>query len=452
MVKEPMDRTSDTANVDDTRYKRSVALRERCHALIPGGAHTYAKGDDQFPESAPGLIARGQGCRVWDVDGNEFIEWGMGLRAVSLGHAYPEVVEAACEQARLGNNFSRPSPVELECAEALLELVPQADMVKFTKDGSSADTAAVKLARAVTGRSRVAICREQPFFSYDDWFIVTTEMQRGIPPGVADLTLTFRYNDLRSLESLFERYPDEIACVVLEAERTEPPQEGFLTGVQELCRTTGALLVLDEMVTGFRWHIGGAQAYYGLDPDLSTFGKAIANGFALSALAGKREYMELGGLRTPEERVFLLSTTHGAENSALAAAIATMRVYREKNVIDVLWRQGERLMTGLAEAIRDAGVAEYFGVSGKPPCLLYWTRGPDGKPSQPFRTLFLQETIARGIIAPNLIISFSHDDNAVDRTVTAVAGALHVYAQALEHGVERFLRGRPVKPASRRFN
>jgi glutamate-1-semialdehyde 2,1-aminomutase len=447
-----MNAIPDRGDPEAAKYVRSLAWRERCHAVIPGGAHTYAKGDDQFPATAPGFIARGRGCRVWDVDGNEFIEWGMGLRAVSLGHGHPEVVEAAYEQARLGTNFSRPSPVELECAEALLELVPRADMVKFTKDGSTADTAAVKLARAVTGRSRVAICKEHPFFSYDDWFIVATEMQRGIPPDVAELTLTFHYNELASLEALFERYPDEIACVVLEAERTEAPQDGFLTGIQELCRRTGALFVLDEMVTGFRWHIGGAQAYYDLDPDLSTFGKALANGFALSALTGKREYMELGGLRTADERVFLLSTTHGAETSALAAAIATMRVYREQDVVEKLWRQGERLLAGLDEAIRHAGVAGYFGVSGKPPCLLYWTRDQDGKPSQPFRTLFLQETIARGIIAPNLIVSLSHDDDAVDKTVDAIAGALGVYAQALEHGVDLYLRGRPVQPASRRFN
>ena len=434
------------------RYRRSLELRERLHAVIPGGAHTYAKGDDQFPEIGPSLIARGEGCRVWDVDGNEFIEWGMGLRAVTLGHGFPEVVEAAYEAAKLGLNFTRPSPLELECAEAFLANVPGADMVKFTKDGSTADTAAVKLARAITGRNRVAVCKDHPFFSYDDWFIVTTGMTAGIPVGVAELTLTFRYNDLDSLRALFDAYPDDIACVILEPERTVPPEPGFLEGLRELCDRFGALLIFDEMVTGFRWHLGGAQTFYGVTPDLSTWGKGIANGYPLSAVAGKREFMERGGLRTEEERVFFLSTTHGAETSSLAAAIATIRVYQERDVIAHLWKQGERLRAGFEEAVRSAGVEGYVDLAGRPPALLYGTRDQDGKPSQPFRTLFLQETIARGIIAPNLIISFSHDDEAVDRTVEAIAGACEVYARALEDGPERYLHGRSVKPVYRRFN
>lgn len=442
--------TTDAATA--ARYRRSLELRERVHDVIPGGAHTYAKGDDQFPEIGPGLIARGDGCRVWDVDGNEFIEWGMGLRAVTLGHGFPEVVEAAYEQMKLGLNFTRPSPVELECAEAFLANVPGADMVKFTKDGSTADTAAVKLARAVTGRDRVALCKDHPFFSYDDWFIVTTGMTAGIPTGVEELTLTFRYNDLDSVAALFDTYPDDIACLILEAERTTPPNDGFLEGLRDLCDRHGTLLVFDEMVTGFRWHLGGAEAYYGVVPDLSTWGKGIANGFPLSAVAGKREYMERAGLRTEEERVFFLSTTHGAETSSLGAAIATIRIYEERDVVGHLWRQGERLRAGFAEAVRGAGVEGYVDLAGQPPCLLYGTRDQEGKPSQPFRTLFLQELIARGVIAPNLIISFSHDDEAVDRTVEAIADACEVYARALADGVERYLRGRPVKPVYRRFN
>jgi glutamate-1-semialdehyde 2,1-aminomutase len=444
--------TSSTDEALAARYRRSLELRERLHDVVPGGAHTYAKGDDQFPETAPSLIERGEGCRVWDVDGNEFIEWGMGLRAVTLGHGFPEVVEAAYEQMKRGLNFTRPSPLELEYAEAFLAHVPGADMVKFTKDGSTADTGVLKLARAVTGRDRVAICREHPFYSYDDWAIVATGMTAGIPAGVEELTLTFGYNDLESVLALFEAYPGEIACVMLEAERTSPPENGFLEGLRELCDRHGALLVFDEMITGFRWHLGGAQAFHGVTPDLSSWGKGIANGFPLSLVAGKREHMERGGLRTEEERVFFLSTTHGAETASLAAALATLRIYEERDVIDRLWRQGERLKAGFDEVVRTAGVEEFVTLSGRPPALLYGTRDQDGQPSQPFRTLFLQETIARGIIAPNLIISFSHDDDAVDRTIEAIAGACEVYARALEDGPERYLAGRPVKPVYRRFN
>jgi glutamate-1-semialdehyde 2,1-aminomutase len=447
-----MSPTSSTDEAIAARYRRSLELRERLHDVVPGGSHTYAKGDDQFPEISPSLIERGEGCRIWDVDGNAFIEWGMGARAVTLGHGFPEVIEAAYAQMSRGLNFNRPSVVELECAEAFLANVPGADMVKFTKDGSTADTAAVKLARAVTGRNRVAFCKEQPFFSYDDWFIVTTGMTAGIPPGVEELTLTFNYNDLDSVRTLFETYPDDIACVILEAERTVPPAEGFLAGLRELCDRFGALLIFDEMVTGFRWHIGGAQVVHGVTPDLSVWGKGIANGFPLSALAGKREYMERGGLRTEEERVWLLSTTHGAETSSLGAAIAVIGIYQERDVVGHLWRQGERLRAGFDEAVRAAGVEGHVDLSGPACSLLYGTRDQDGKPSQPFRTLFLQETIARGLVAPNLIVSFAHDDEAVDRTVEAIAGACEVYARALEDGPERYLRGRPVQPVYRRFN
>lgn len=189
------------------RFDESKRLRERAHALIPGGAHTYAKGDDQYPEDAPGFIARGAGSHVWDVDGNEFIEYGSGLRSVTLGHAYPAVVEAALSAMRHGSNFVRPAPIEVEMAERFLEAVPGAEMVKFAKNGSDVTTAAVKLARAYTGRDLVAICAEHPFFSTDDWFIGTTPMDAGIPQNVAAQTLKFHYNDVGSVERLFAEFP-----------------------------------------------------------------------------------------------------------------------------------------------------------------------------------------------------------------------------------------------------
>jgi glutamate-1-semialdehyde 2,1-aminomutase len=430
---------------------RSAELSQRLNRVIPGGAHTYAKGEDQFPEGLAPVVARGEGCHVWDVDGNEYIEWGMGLRAVALGHSYPAIVDAVRRQLELGTNFVRPSALELETAEALLECVG-ADMVKFTKDGSTANTAAVKLARAVTGRDVVAICADHPFFSYDDWFIVTTPMRAGIPEGVGELTVTFRYNDLASVEALFEDYPGRVACVLLEPERTDPPRDGFLDELRRLCTENSALLVFDENVSGFRWHLGGAQAIHGVTPDLSTFGKAMANGFALSALVGRRDVMELGGLTYDGDKVFLLSTTHGAEHTALAAALATIAVYRSQPVIETLYRQGERLRAGVEASSAAHGIEKAFTVFGKPPCLFYGTKDAEGKPSQPFRTLFLQETIERGLLAPSFVVSYSHGDADVDRTIEIVDAALEVYARALEAGVERFLRGRPVQPVMRRRN
>jgi len=428
------------------------ALRRRAHRAIPGGCHTYAKGDDQYPVSAPAFIARGKGCRVWDLDGREYIEYAMGLRAVTLGHAYQPVLDAAIAQMQLGANFNRPSPIEVECAEALLSVVPRADMVKFVKDGSAAVSAAVKLARAHTGRSRVAICVDHPFFSYNDWFIVTTGMPGGIPAVVRNETVGFRYNDLASLERVFRENPGEIACVVLEPERSEPPQAGFLSAVRECAHRNGALLVLDETITGFRWATGGAQEVYDVEPDLSIFGKALGNGFAVSALLGKREYMGLGGLDHAHERVFLLSTTHGAETHALAAATKVIDIYRTEPVIETLYRQGERLQRGVRRSIAACGLEDRFTLSGRSCALLYGTRDQAGQPSQAFRALFLQELLKHGVLAPSLMVSYTHDDAAIDATIAAIDEALQVYRRAIDEGVEKYLVGRPLKPVYRRFN
>jgi glutamate-1-semialdehyde 2,1-aminomutase len=427
-------------------------IRERLHAAIPGGAHTYAKGDDQYPANAPTAIVRGEGCRVWDVDGNEFIEYGAGLRAITLGHAYPRVVDAVAAELTNGTNFVRPSVLELECAEQLTGMIAAADMAKFTKDGSSATTAALKLARAFTGRDKVALCADHPFFSYDDWFFATTPMSAGIPQGVAELSVTFRYNDVASVEDLFAEHPGEIAAVILEPEKNDPPRDRFLHRLRELCDREGAVLVFDEMITGFRWHNGGAQAEYDVAPDLSTFGKGLANGFAVSALVGKRELMELGGLRHDRERVFLLSTTHGAETHSLAAAMATMSSYEEEDVVVRLHEAGRRLREGCDAVARDTGVDSHFRILGRDCNLVYETRDAEGNPSSTYRTLFLQELVRRGVLAPSFVVTYSHDDATIDSTIEAVAESLVVYRRALEDGVDRHLSGPAVKTVYRKFN
>ena len=431
---------------------RSAEYNERLHAAIPGGSHTYAKGDDQFPERLAPVMSRGSGCRVWDVDGNEYIEYGMGLRAVTLGHAYPPVVEAAGRALAAGSNFVRPSTLELDAAESLLELVHGAEMVKFTKDGSTANTAAVKLARAWTGRDLVALCVDHPFFSYDDWAMVVTPLQAGIPTGTAEHTVTFHYNDIESVERLIAEHPGRIACFILEPERTDPPADDFLQRLRTIVADDGGVLVFDENVTGFRWHNGGAQAVHNVVPDLSTWGKGLSNGFGLSALAGRREIMERGGLRHDGERVFLLSTTNGAEHVALAASIASMEIYRTEPVIETLRDRGERLRTDVQALAAAHGLTDHFTVFGHPACLFFGTNDAEGKPSQPFRTLFLQETMSRGLLAPSFVVSYSHDEADLDRTLEILDEALAVYAAAIDGGVDRFLEGRPVQPVYRRRN
>jgi len=433
-------------------FTKSLSMNEKFHSLVPGGSHTYAKGDDQYPEFMLPYIVRGEGCHIWDVDGNEFIEYGMGLRTVTLGHAYKPVVEAACRQMYLGNNFVRPATIELECAEQFLRMVKSAEMVKFGKNGSEATSGAVKLSRAYTGRDMVAICGNHPFFSVDDWFIGSTPMSAGIPKVIRDLTVKFNYNDLESVQKLFEQYPGKIACVILEPEKEEKPQNNFLHELQRLCHKNGTVFILDEMITGFRWHNGGAQRVHDIVPDLCSFGKALANGFSVTALAGKREIMELGGLKHKKERVFLMSGTHGAENHGLAAALETMKIYEREPVIETLWRQGERLASQLQKSIDENHLNDYIPILGRPCCLVYGSRDHEKKPSQPFRTLLIQETMKRGILAPSLIVSYSHTDMDIDRTAEAFHEAFVIYRKALDEGIEKYLVGRPVQPVWRVYN
>jgi glutamate-1-semialdehyde 2,1-aminomutase len=428
-------------------------MQQRLHELVPGGAHTYARGSDQYPEGMAPVIARGKGARVQDVDGNWFVEYGMGLRSVTLGHAYAPVVEAVSEAARSGVSFSRPSVWELQAAEEFLQQVPGAEMVKFAKNGSDVTTAAIKLARAATGRDLVALCRTHPFFSTDDWFIGTTEMDAGIPGPLRELTVGFEYNDLASVEAVLQRYPGRIACLLLEAGTAmADPAPGFLEGLRTLADRDGFVLVFDEIITGMRWSTGGAQQVYGTTPDLSAWGKALGNGFSVSALAGRRDLMELGGLRTDLPRTFLLSTTNGPETTGLAAYLAVAEAYRQRDVVAVMEKQGRTLSAGANAAAAALGIAEYFTVVGRPSCLVFVTRNHLGHPSQEFRTLFLQQMLRRGILGQSFVISAAHTDEDVALTVEAVGEALTIYTKALSAGsCEGLLHGPPVAPALRRF-
>lgn len=434
------------------QFTKSLQIQKRFNDTIPGGSHTYAKGDDQYPEFMPPYIVKGKGCHIWDIDGNEFIEYGMGLRSVTLGHGFEPIVEAAYQQMQKGNNFVRPAMIELECAEEFLSVIEGADMVKFSKDGSDANNGAVKLARAHTGRDIVAVCANHPFFSVDDWFIGSTAMSAGIPEVVKEMTVKFFYNDIESVEKMFAEYPGKIACVILEAEKYTPPEDNFLHKLKEIAHKNGALFILDEMITGFRWHLGGAQKMYDIVPDLSTFGKALGNGFAISALAGKREFMELGGLHHNKERVFLISTTHGAENHALAATIANIKFFKENQVIERLDEQGRKLKEGVNKAAEELGIKDHVRIIGPNCCSVYTTSDQDGKPSQPFRTLFIQECMKRGLLMPSSIVSYSHSDKDIAETVEKMAEAMEVYKRAMEEGIDKYLEGRPVAPVFRKYN
>ena len=430
-------------------FTASNAYVSAVHDLIPGGGHTYAKGDDQYPSGMAPVIERGAGCRVRDIDGNEYVEFGSGLRSNLLGHGFEPVVQAARKWLESGVNFVRPHRIELEAAEHLAELIPSAEMVKFGLNGSDATTAAVRLARAYTGREMVAVCRDHPFFSTDDWFIVTTPMSAGIPAATQGLTVQFSYNDVPDLTRLFDTYPGQIAAVIMEAETVQPPAPGYFDRVRRVCDRNGALLILDEMITGLRWHERGAQFVYDIEPDLCTFGKGLANGFPVSALVGRREIMRRGGFVEDADRVFLLSQTAGAQPWALAAMMAVIDTCQRDQIAVQLNRLGGELRRGIEEVVADAGLSSYFQVRGRDCNLTYLARDGSGQPSQAFRTLVLQELIDRGILAPSFVVCAAHDPAAIRQAVDSVAELMPVYRRALEDGIDHVLRGRPVRPAIR---
>jgi glutamate-1-semialdehyde 2,1-aminomutase len=436
-----------------TNFAKSRDFSSCIHDLIPGGAHTYSKGDDQFPANAPAAITHGKGARVWDPDGNEYIDCSMGLTSVSIGHGYEPVAHAVCEAALLGTNFQRPATLELAAAERFLETVQSGDMVKFAKNGSTVTTAAVKLARAYTGRSRVALCREHNFFSYDDWFIVTTPCDRGIPEQTRTLTAGFSYNDIASVQALFEQKNHDIACLIMEPVKFDPPQGGFLQKVAELCRANGVVFILDEMISGFKWGLKGAQHYFDVKPDLSTWGKGVANGFSACALTGRADIMELGGIRSSgADKLFLISTTHGAETIGLAAMIATIDEFERHGMIESNWERGEDLRGRLNNVIAHHGLSNALEVKGEACLLALICRNAQGVPDDAYRTLMMQEMIARGVLFQGLFYTtWSHQDTELDEIVAAFDESSAIYRQAIESGsCSEHLIGPPARPVFRK--
>ena len=443
---------------------------QRLHKVIPGGAHTYSRGDDQFPSNAPSILERGEGAYAFCPDGNKYLDYGMGLRSVNIGYANKEVADACYDEILKGNNLTRASLTELKAAELLCELIPSVEMVKFAKHGSTVTSAAIKLARSYTGKKYIAIPYEQPFFSFDDWFIGTTVMNKGVPQEVQSLTLKFHYNDIESLNELFLKYPGQIAGVILEPATTLSPcdkscnnkvacntcpsnKNNFLHQVQSSCKNNRAVFILDEMITGFRWHLQGAQTFYNIQPDLCTFGKAMANGQAVAALGGKSKIMKLGGiLEEGKERVFLTSTTHGAEMSALGAFIKTVEIMKRDNVIEHYWNYGNKLVSGMNQISIDLGIEKFFYVEGYSCSPNYITKDKEGKVSLAFRTLFAQCMLDKNILMPYIAISFAHKEPELKITLSAVEYALRIYKQALNNGYENYLKSEIIKPVFRKYN
>lgn len=434
-------------------FSKGREISEKLHRMVPGGSHTYSKGEDQFPFLSPQIIARAQGAYCWDVDGNKFIDWAMGNRVIVLGHNYPAVNDAVLRQIDIGLNFTRPGILEYELAEYLLDFWQWPEMVKFGKNGSDVTTASVKLARAYTGRKYVAYCAEQPFFATHDWFISATAMPAGTLPEEAPFTLRFSYNNIASVEALFAEHPGEIAALILEPVKNDEPRDEFLPRLRALTQREGAVLIFDEMIAGMKFDLRGAHHRYGVQPDIVTFGKAISNGYCFSALAGRRDLLEMGGLRHDGPRVFLLSQTHSSETVGLAACRATLDECRRVDVTRHIWEMGGRLVRGIRERAIAEQVADHVRVIGFDcnPQLLC-TRA-DGSYWPELHTVFHEEVISWGVLLPWTTITYSHGAEELERTLEAIAHGMRRVRAAVESGdVDHAFSGLPVRPVFRPFN
>ena len=421
------------------RYKRSEELLERALRTIPLGSQTFSKSKTQYPHGvSPYFIVRGKGSRVWDADGNEYLDFVNSLCAITLGYNDPDVTAAVRAQLEDGVIFSLPHPLEMEVAEKIVEMVPCAEMVRFGKNGSDATSGAVRVARAYTKRDHVACCG---YHGWQDWYIGSTARNLGVPQSTRDLTHPFTYNDVDSLHKIFEQFPDQVAAVIMEPMNTTEPKDGFLGKVQELASKNGAVLIFDETITGFRYANGGAQEYFGITPDLATFGKGLANGYPVSAVAGKAEIMRL------MEEVFF-SFTFGGETLSLAAAAATLKKLRNEPVIDTVRTLGQKLLAGLHALIGKHGAGRFLSLSGHPSWSFLLFRDSEPYTQWEIKTLFLQEMFQRGILAFGTHnMSYAHSDADVEQLLAVYDEVLPLLAGAVKHQtLEKLLRCKPLVP------
>ena len=424
---------------DNDRFKVSNELWSRAEKVIPAGTQTLSKAPNQFVGGlTPKYLDRGLGAHVWDVDGNEYIDYPMALGPILLGYNYPPVTEAVIERVKLGTTFTLMHPLEVEVAELLTDLVPSAEMVRFGKNGADVTSAAVKVARAATGRDHIAYCG---YHGCQDWYAVTTERNKGIPEVLGTFMHPFTYNDIESLERVFLDNTGNIGAVIMEVPGVDPVKyedgSNFLHKVKEVAHRHGALFILDEIVTGFRYSLGGAQGLFNVTPDLSTFGKGMANGFAISALVGKREYMK------ELEEVFF-SMTYSGDTTGLAAAKATIEIVRDEPVLETIWSLGDLLRRGIIDWAEEFDIN--LTVDGNPPRSGLTFRDDEGNIDFLQRSIFMQETIERGVLFGGPIFTtYSHTEADIEATVDSSRRAFEVIRRGLDGGnLREDLRGTEV--------
>ncbi|MFA5805055.1 MAG: aminotransferase class III-fold pyridoxal phosphate-dependent enzyme [Melioribacteraceae bacterium] len=426
---------------DFPKIKKSNELYNRALGLIPSVTQTLAKGPGQWINGvAPKYLAKGKGSHVWDVDGNEYIDYLMGVGPLSLGYAYPKVDDAIKKQLEDGITFSMMHPLEVEVAEMIRDIIPNAEAVRYSKTGADATSAAVRLARAYTGKNKILCCG---YHGWHDWYIAVTARNHGIPEAVQALSFTFNYNDIDSVKNSID---DDVAAIILEPVVFAEPKDNFLHKLAELCEEKGIVLIFDEMWTGFRMALGGAQEYFGITPDLATYSKAVANGMPISILTGKRKIMDLA-----DEDIFFY-TTFGGEALSLAAAKATIEELRDKNVPKFLNDQGKKLKDGYNFIVNklELDFTKTIGYNWRSMATF------DEKAGDPLiqKSLMQQEMIKRGILWQGFFnMSFSHSDTDVDYTLQALDESLSILKKAVqENKLKESLHGIPVQPVFRKVD
>lgn len=421
------------------RYKKSEEMLERALQTIPLGSQTFSKSKTQYPHGvSPYFAAKAKGAYLWDVDGNKYIDFVNSLAAITLGYNDADVNKAVAEQLKTGVIFSLPHELEFKVAEKICEIVPCAEMVRFGKNGSDATSGAIRIARAYTGRDYVLVCG---YHGWQDWYIGSTTRDLGVPQATKELTHKFNYNDIASLEAKFEELKDKVAAVILEPANVYPPKDNFLQKVKDLTHANGAVLVFDETITGFRYANGGAQEYFDVIPDLATFGKGLANGYPLSAVAGKKEIMKL------MEEVFF-SFTFGGETLSLAASLAVLEKLQTKPVIEKMRKTGTVLMERLNALIEKYKLQDVFEVAGIPVWSFLIVKDTKNYPAWKIKSLFMQEMFKNGILCiGSHNMSYAHEEKHVDALMKAYKIFFKKVKPAIKKkSLEEYLECEPLEP------
>lgn len=420
--------------------EQSNRLWEQAIKVIMDGTQLYSKGPKiNVKGVSPIYLKRGKGSHVWDVDGSEYIDYGMAVGSMLLGYCYPAIDDAINKQLKDGTNFSLVHPLEVELANLLVDIIPSAEKMRFLNTGSEATTAAVRIARAYTGREEIV---RSYYHGWHDWCVANTDYNAGIPKSLREIVYYPEFNDVAGYKNIFEEHGEDIAAVIMEPIEFTKPNDNFLSKVKDLAHKHGSLLIFDEVSTGFRFDLGGAQKYFNITPDMSTFGKAIANGMPISAVVGRGEIFD-----NVQDNIFI-SSTFGGATLGFAAAIANINEIQENNVVKYIWKIGDKLKTVFNEIIGENELTDIMKCIGLPPRLNLSFKPVNKISDVELKSLVMQEMVKRGVLFTwTIFTSFSHSDEDFDITIEAFSDTINVCKKALnDNNISKYLEGEPVVP------